>query len=228
MAVKFPLKMADGAMVRTLEDLQDHFDLPTVLAYYDNGRLTKWLENGFYDEEAAEVAALHTDSADFTKKLCCILGVDYSENETESVDLGSIAKRNERLQRLKQYTVDDTILAAVDRVAFSQEELVKLLETEPSINVIYLCGERFAISANLTGITYLGVNHPQVYIGDELEGVTVEQAEVFSDWQAFKPEQLWRSLAEQDNAIAQTELGNCFATMENYVEAISWYMKAAE
>lgn len=41
MAVKFPLKMQDGAMVKTLEDLQAHFDLTAVLSYYDSGRLVK-------------------------------------------------------------------------------------------------------------------------------------------------------------------------------------------
>ena len=55
MAVKFPLKMADGTMVRTLEDLREHFDLTTVLSYYDNGRLVKWLENGYYEIGRAHV-----------------------------------------------------------------------------------------------------------------------------------------------------------------------------
>lgn len=109
MAVKFPLKMPNGAMARTLEELRENFDLTTVLSYYDSGRLTKWLENGYYDDEAAEVAALDSASNDFAKELCAILGVNYSENEHGTVDLGDVAKRNERIERLKRITADDSI-----------------------------------------------------------------------------------------------------------------------
>ena len=205
MAVKFPLKMADGAMVRTLEDLRDHFDLTTVLAYYDNGRLTKWLENGYYDEEAAAVAALHTDTADFTKKLCGILGVDYSENETASVDLGSIAKRNERLQRLKQYTADDTILAAVDRVAFSQEELVELLNQ--GATEIYLLGEQFTIPDGFEDVPYHCINNPVVRL-EKLERLEAS--------------------AGQGDAGAQIELGQYYAEQNDLDTAIKWYTQAIE
>ena len=82
MAVKFPLKMADGAMVRTIEDLREHFDLVTVLSYYDNGRLAKWLENGYYDEDAEKVAALNSASVSLVEELCDILGVDHSVQKT--------------------------------------------------------------------------------------------------------------------------------------------------
>lgn len=123
MAVKFPLKMAGGTMVRTIEELREHFDLTAALAYYKDGRLKKWLENGYYDEEARKVASLDTASDNIAGELCTILGVSYSVSELEQANLGNISNRHERLERLKQYTVDDAILAAVDRVAFAQEEL---------------------------------------------------------------------------------------------------------
>ena len=37
--IKFALKMADGAEVRTLDQLREHFDLASVLGYYSSGRL---------------------------------------------------------------------------------------------------------------------------------------------------------------------------------------------
>ena len=109
MAVKFPLKMSDGAMVRSIEELREPFDLTTVLSYYDNGRLVKWLENGYYDEEAGKVAALDSFSDSFKEELCAVLGVSYSENETEQVTLADVSDRNQRLERLKQYTANDSI-----------------------------------------------------------------------------------------------------------------------
>lgn len=136
MAVKFPLKMADGVMVRTVEDLREHFDLAAVLSYYENGRLTKWLENGYYDEEAEKVAALDAASGSLVEELCDILGVDHSVYKTAQVDLDNIAKRNQRLEQLKQITADDALLAAVDRVAFSQDDLSELLKK--GITEIYL------------------------------------------------------------------------------------------
>ena len=40
--IPFSLKMADGAQVRTMEELRAHFDFEAVLGYYDNGRLCDW------------------------------------------------------------------------------------------------------------------------------------------------------------------------------------------
>jgi hypothetical protein len=40
--IKYALTMADGAKVRTLEDLRDHFDWPHVLGYFLDGKLAEW------------------------------------------------------------------------------------------------------------------------------------------------------------------------------------------
>ena len=224
--VKFPLKMADGASVRDPDELKMHFDLLSVLEYYANGKLAEWLDNCLYTHEAQAVRALDSLAEDFSQKLCDILGVAYTEQDGSAI-LEKVSDRNKRLAKLRQYTDDENTLAAADYVVFSQEELVKLLDREPGIKVIYLCGERFAIPADWKEITYVGVNHPQVYIREGLKGVAVEQAEVSSDLRAFKAEQLWFDLAEQDSAIAQNELGNCLGTMGNDGEAFQWYMKAA-
>ena len=44
MAIKFPLKMANGALVRTIEELRENFDIVSVLTYYKDGRLVKWFK----------------------------------------------------------------------------------------------------------------------------------------------------------------------------------------
>lgn len=244
MAVKFPLKMADGAAVRTLEDLREHFDLTTVLSYYDNGRLVKWLENGYYDEEAGKVAALDAASADFAKELCAVLGVERPEADTGAVDLGSISSRNERLNRLKQYTADDTILAAVDRVAFTQKELNGLLKK--GVKEVYLCGKKFIISGSTKRVIYIGVNKPQVGFGKDVAKAGIEIRNVNFDSDAvqsigdtayesgdYTEAVKWYSMAaEQGNMAAQTVLAKCYEQGEGVTKdldiAIKWYSKASE
>ena len=125
--VKFPLTMADGTQVRTLDELRESFDLVSVLSYYDNGRLGEWLADRYYDDEAEKISALDSSAADFKQSLCDILGASYSEHEAVSVELSDIANKNERYERLKRFTADDSILAAVDDVAFTQEELDTLM-----------------------------------------------------------------------------------------------------
>ena len=55
MAKRFPLEMADGSVARTLEDIREHFDEETLLGYYEDGMLLRWLEDRFYDEEVEGV-----------------------------------------------------------------------------------------------------------------------------------------------------------------------------
>ena len=161
MAIKFPLKMADGAMVRTLEELREHFDMASVLAYYEDGRLKRWLENGYYDNEAAQVDAIDALSENSNKELCRILRLDCIQSAAmQQADLGDAKKKNKRIESLKKITADDRILSAVDRVAFTQEELDDLVDHH--VSEIYLCGECFMIPECETDITYIGVNNPIV------------------------------------------------------------------
>ena len=159
MAVKFPLKMTGGTMVRTIEELREHFDLTAALAYYKDGRLEKWLENGYYDEEARKVAALDTASDNIAVELCAILGVSYAVNELEQANLGDISQRHERLEQLKQYTADDAILAAVDRVAFTQEELDNLVSKRSfTTSSSSISSSKFTIATSCCSSTPAGSN----------------------------------------------------------------------
>ena len=190
--IKFALKMKDGAEVRTLDQLREHFDLASVLGYYSSGRLYDWLESRGYDE-AEKLKALNPSLVSFQRDLCEVLGVAYSEPENPDLSLSEIAARNGRLERLKLFTVDDTILAAVDRVAFTQEELDALLSktdcastvgsissssiggfttqtsfltSTPTKRVIYLCGDRFAVPGNVGQVSYIGINSPEIELPD--------------------------------------------------------------
>ena len=157
--IRFPLEMADGAEVRSLEDLQEHFDLESVLEYYKNGRLLTWLQDRYLESEAAAVAALNEQTPDFQQKLCEIFGVEYTG---ETVDLEEIARRQERLAKLRTYTDDAEMIGHIDQVAFDQEDLADLLDEDAK--EIYLCGDRFTIPASRKGVTYIGINEPKVHI----------------------------------------------------------------
>ena len=162
MAVKIPLKMSDGTPVRTIEELREHFNLADVLGYYSNGRLIKWLTDWYYDEEAKKVKALDSTSGDFQKNLCGIFGVDYSKKEVIRVDLNDVAKKNKRLELLRECTADDKILASVDSVVFNQKELEVFLQRYLGEEIIYLCGEHFSVPMNGCSRKYIGVNNPTV------------------------------------------------------------------
>ena len=74
--VRFDLTMKDGYKVeREIEELRDHFDLATVVGYYHDGTLSRWLKRNKYAEEAAAIEEL-TDEDNLARELCRILGVD--------------------------------------------------------------------------------------------------------------------------------------------------------
>ena len=149
--IKFALKMADGAEVRTIEELKEHFDVETIVGYFNDGRLLNWLQSRYYDNEADKVEQLKPNDPQLHKKLCAIFGVESAQD----VDPEKIARRQERLNRLKQYTDDREIWNLVDQVAFDQEDLGDLLDEDTTL--IYLCNNRFTIPLRVTDKTYVGI-----------------------------------------------------------------------
>lgn len=156
--IRFPLKMENGAEVRNLDDLKEKFSVESVVGYFRDGRLLTWLKDRYYESEAEQVAELQDTQPDFVFRLCKIFGQDYEAG----VDVEEIRRRQERLNRLKDFTNDPKILDHVDLVAFDQEELSDLLDEEQL--KIYLCGDHFVIPSSRHGITYIGVNNPKVHI----------------------------------------------------------------
>ena len=152
---RFALVMEDGAEVRNIDDLKAHFDIGSVVRDFGNGKLLKWLEDRYYDEEAAAIKALSPDNCDFQKKLCEIFGVETPEE---------IERRIERLNRLKTFTDDKKILANVDKVAFDQEELADLLDE--GTDEIYLCANRFVIPLRMKNKSYIGVRDAVAILGN--------------------------------------------------------------
>ena len=144
---RLPLFMADGTEVRNIDDLKAHFNIGAVVKHFKEGNLLTWLEDRYYDEEAEAIKKISRNDEDLEQKLSVIFGIDPPEE---------IARRAERLNRLKNYTTDKNILANVDKVAFDQEDLADLLDE--GTREIYLCANRFVIPLRMKNKTYIGVS----------------------------------------------------------------------
>ncbi|GHS87051.1 hypothetical protein AGMMS49957_06250 [Synergistales bacterium] len=155
--IKFPLLMADGTQARTLDDLKEHFDIASVLRYYFDGKFQKWLEDRYYEEEAAALKALDSGAPDFPVKLGAVFGVTVAGDET---DVEAVKAKNLRVAKLREYTDDKEMLDKVDSFAFNNAELISLLDKH--VSPIYLCGEIFPIPLSYKNVTYIGVNNPTV------------------------------------------------------------------
>jgi len=153
---RFALIMEDGLEVRNIDDLKAHFDVGTVVREFKDGRLLTWLEDRYYDEEAAAIKKISPGDDYLAQRLCEIFGVETPED---------VARREERLNRLKQYTSDKNILANVDRVAFDQEDLADLLDE--GAEEIYLCENRFVIPLRMKNKNYIGIGNAVAVIGNK-------------------------------------------------------------
>lgn len=235
--VRFPLKIGDN-QVRTLEELREHFDLAAVMSYYVNGRLAQWLEDRYYESEAEEINALDSSAQDFKNRLCDILGVDYAKHSGE-VNLAQVSAENERRERLKTFTADDKILAAADRVAFSQEELADLLDN--NVSEIYLCGDRFTIPGSKADVKYIGVDNPEVVISSNLSknivfhNVRFNTDDFMKLAEAGSPEESAKWLhkaADAGSGEAHYRLGFCYykgqGVETDYFKAEMHFVKASD
>ena len=159
--VKFALEMKDGFQARNdIEEIRNNFDYGKVVGYLADGRLKRWLEDRGYGQEAKEISEIQADEAELKEKLCVILKVDITDaNDSEPIMEESL--RN-RLEKVKQYTADKTILDNIAKVATNQEELLELVQSGES--EIYLCVESFVIPLVVDNVKYIGIANPTAVI----------------------------------------------------------------
>ena len=157
-AIKVPLKMRNGVLVRTLEELKENFDIESLLEYYESGKLVEWLESRYYDIEAQKVSELERSAENFPAMLCESLGLNFKENEVSEFDSDMIKRRVEKREHLKTLTDDEEILNQVDCIALTQEDLDTLIAMGEK--KIYLCEGEFSIPLIVPDRTYIGLFHP--------------------------------------------------------------------
>lgn len=114
--IKFPLEMANGAKVRTLEDLKEHYDIASVIKYYKDGRLLRWLKSNYQDEIAENLQESEKQSL---RNIFSVLELpEPSDEDLKNVDLRNIsdtenstATENENLKaEIKKHLKDTSLL----------------------------------------------------------------------------------------------------------------------
>lgn len=158
--IKFPLKMKNGAEVRTLDELKENYDLESVLGYFADGRLATWLADRYYDDLCNAINSLNTNDDGFQEALCKCLGIEYISNEY--YNLSEISRQRERLTYLKSIIADENILKHSNSIALNQEEL--LAKINEGHKDIYIGKGTFEISLLYENITYHGFENPIVTI----------------------------------------------------------------
>lgn len=251
--IKFALKMKDGAEVRDIESLREHFDADTVVGYFLDGRLLTWLGNFYYDTEADLVEKLDKNDGQLKKKLCEIFNVEYEDDGEFDVELA--AKRREKLEKLKQYTADEKILALVDNVAFDRNDMVELLDEDA--DTIVLVDGTYRIPMREHNKKYIGVgnvvaeiNSKEVVDFDEI-GIKFENIRFDDEYAALlnvNPVENFRRLydeakeaddrekllkyalkcAESGEADMMIVVGDEYFGRDEEDKAFEWYMKAAQ
>lgn len=251
--IKFALKMKDGAEVRDIESLREHFDADTVVGYFLDGRLLTWLGNFYYDTEADLVEKLDKNDGQLKKKLCEIFDVEYEDDGEFDVELA--AKRKEKLEKLKQYTADEKILSLVDNVAFDRSDMVELLDEDA--DTIVLVDGTYRIPMREHNKKYIGVgnvvaeiNSKEVVDFDEI-GIKFENIRFDDEYAALlnvNPVEDFRRLydeakeaddnekmrkyalkcAEAGEADMMIVVGDEYFCRDEEEKAFEWYMKAAQ
>ncbi len=154
---KATLKMKNHT-INSLQELRDNFDPETILKKHSNGKLAKWLNQNYYENEALAVINIDPDSDTRLQDLCNALGVEYSLLLYFSDEDKALIPEKEKL--LSTITTDTEILQYAYLVATSQSELASLLDK--NANLIYLCNNTFSIPISVPDKTYIGVGNEVV------------------------------------------------------------------
>ena len=160
--IRFPLEMADGKMVRELEELQENFDLERALEYFNNGKLLKWLENNYNDDISEELEELTGNEEDFIERFMDALGVEVQES---SVDVKRILEKARLKEKLKRLFPEEEAEQMADSCADTQELLEKLI-TEGK-KEIYLVEGTYRIPGYAREICFKGIKEPEVEIEEK-------------------------------------------------------------
>lgn len=148
--IRFPLMMKNGAEVHSLQELQENFDLESVIRYFADGKLQTWLEDRYYENEAWAVSDLSSDMPDLGERLFEIFEMDL------------IQRHNDKLKFLRNVISDDAILRKVDIIALTQDDLYDILDADA--DEVYLYGETFLIPTQKRYVKYIGLNNPLVLL----------------------------------------------------------------
>ena len=157
---KFPLIFKNNVEINTLADLKKYFDFRKVMGYFQNKKLTQWLDDRFYADEADALKAIKPTDKFAPQKICNVLGINYEDYSEDLDDAETIAWRRQRREHLKKFTDNPSIIKKVDSVAFNQEDLEDILSDSNVPSVIYLCNNFYRFPSGILRknfISYIGL-----------------------------------------------------------------------
>ncbi len=127
--IKFPLKMQNGAEVRSLEELRENADVESIMKYYSNGKLKKWCKAFGMNEIAEEIPEINKG---YVRKILNMLGVEITEEKIEEYISKNFGNNSD--DSVLQITADIEE-EPVKETKGIKEELQQLLIEEQSINL---------------------------------------------------------------------------------------------
>lgn len=219
--IRFPLEMKDGVQVRTMGELKANWDVEKIVAHFLDGKLATWLRDRHFENEVLQVEALGKNDAELRQKLSTIFDMEFKANESMTEDMELMLERQDRLNRLRQYTNDKEILDNIDHVAFETNEIFDVLDT--GAETIYLVNGKFEIPLQVKNKHYVGIGKTIAVI-DSKEHVDFETLGI--RFENIKFDEKYEIVHNpKDYFIVKGEEA-CKA--ENYRDAIGFYEKAAE
>ena len=78
--IKFPLKMKNGAEVRSLEELRANADVESIMKYYVSGQLSLWCRAFGYEDIPAGITEINES---FVKSVMDLIGIKVSAEEMQ-------------------------------------------------------------------------------------------------------------------------------------------------
>lgn len=135
--IKFNLDCG-GESIRTLEDLQNHFQIEDVINYYHDGLLQRWLKVHDYDDELKAVNAItEVEPEKLVNQLQKALGLNLPEEEVrESCAIYSYKSKREALQKVYAEGEIKTQQVLDDYLKGYNEALYVLFQPDSDSNAI--------------------------------------------------------------------------------------------
>lgn len=159
--VKFPLEMKDGYKVKTLEELQEHFDIKTVMEYYFNGKLQNWLEAHYHDDILEDMENLDKEQDSLDVQIAALLGIQLQESQIDAEEIQDLVELKEEV---KKYASEEE-LEEFDLFVDSQEDMEELIKQGKK--KIYLFQNSFMIKNDYHDLELIGINNPVISIEAE-------------------------------------------------------------
>ena len=230
----------NGKSIDTIDEIAENFIVDEALAAVCDGTLVAWLEEFGYDEEFVKFKAIPSGLDNGTLVSCVIDALGLNEGECLAANKRNTDKRKEEREtnaRAQERIKAERQGIEADQKAESESRQVhersssgmrqELPDIETVCNFDTVAEGFDAIEAKVLKIyqepANQGIIKAQLALGVYYRDYAFDERKAVS-W--------FLKAAEQGDAEAQRNLGNCYysgtGVSQNYEEAVKWYRKAAE